>query len=143
MNVTEIPFNQFIHLEKPQVPGASLLELNASACHLNHIGTVHACVQLSLAEASSGEFLMQSLPGFKDRAVGVLRRVEAKFKNPMQGKITARAATTAAELHESAEALITKGRAIVPVTIEVVDADNAVGLLATFHWFIQMNESTE
>ena len=141
MNITDIPFNQLINLEKPQGPGAALLELNASACHLNHLGTIHACVQLTLAEAGSGEFLLQSLPGFKDRAFGVLRRVEAKFKNPMQGKITARAVTAAAELHEAAELLSIKGRAIVPVAVEIIDADNSVGLQATFHWFIQMNPS--
>ena len=141
MDVIDIPFNRHINIEKPQGPGSELLEISASAWHLNHIGTVHACVQLSLAEAGSGEFLMQTLPGFKDRASGVLRRVEAKFKNPMHGKISARAVSTAAEMRDPAEVLSTKGRAIIPVTIEVIDADNVVGLHATFHWFIQMNQS--
>jgi acyl-coenzyme A thioesterase PaaI-like protein len=138
MDVTDIPFNRHLNIEKPAAIGAALLELNASAWHLNHIGTVHACVQLSLAEAASGEFLMQTMPGFKDQAVGVLRRVEAKFKNPMQGKIAARAVSTAAEMREATALLSAKGRAIIPVSVEVVDAGNRVGLHATFHWFIQM-----
>jgi acyl-coenzyme A thioesterase PaaI-like protein len=141
MEITDIPFNQFIKIEKPQGSGDSLLELETSASHLNHLGTVHACAQMTLAEAGSGEFLMQTLPVFKDRAFGVLRRVEAKYKNPMHGKIAVRAISTAADLHDLADLLSTKGRAIVPVAVEIVDADKAVGLQATFHWFIQMNDS--
>jgi hypothetical protein len=141
MEVTDIPFNQYIRIEKPHEPTGPLLELNPSECHANHIGTVHACVQMTLAEAASGEFLMQTLPGFKEHTFGVLRRVEAKYKNPMQGKIAARAVSTADDLHEASDLLSTKGRAIVPVTIEVVDAENSVGLQATFHWFLQTDQN--
>jgi acyl-coenzyme A thioesterase PaaI-like protein len=142
MNVTEIPFNRHINIERSQGPESALLEIEAAPQHLNHIGTVHACVQLSLAEAASGEFLAQSLPEYKDRVFGVLRRVEAKFKNPMNGKIAARAVSTPANLNGAAQTLATKGRAIFPVVIEVLDADGAVGLQATFHWFIQMNQES-
>jgi hypothetical protein len=140
MKVTEIPFNKFIKIETAEGSTSALLELTPSPWHLNHLDTVHACVQLSLAEASSGEFLLRTLPGFADQTFGVLRRVEAKFKNPMKGKITARAVSTAADLTEAAETLSAKGRAIAPVIIEVFDANNAVGLHATFHWFLQRNE---
>jgi acyl-coenzyme A thioesterase PaaI-like protein len=139
MNVTEIPFNKFLNIAKAEGAEPALLELNPTACHLNHIGTVHAGALLTLAEAGSGEWLMRTFPEFKDRTIAVVRRVEAKFKSPMNGKITARAKTTAAEMRQAAEPLSTKGRAIIPVTIEVVDAENTVGLVATFDWFAQMN----
>jgi acyl-coenzyme A thioesterase PaaI-like protein len=139
MEVTDIPFNRHINIERSDGTDSSLLAINASNRHLNHIGTVHACVQLSLAEAASGEFLAETFPHLKDQVFGVLRRVEAKFKNPMTGKIAARAVSVPADLDDAARALAAKGRAIFSVTVEIVDGGGAVGLLATFHWYIQAN----
>jgi acyl-coenzyme A thioesterase PaaI-like protein len=137
MNVIEIPFNALLGIRQAPCDSGMLLELNESPSFLNHLGTVHAGVQLSLAEASSGEFLLRVLPGFADQVVAVVRRVEAKFKNPMKGRLSARAATAESELGQSAEPLATRGRAILPVTIEVLDQAGLVGLTATFQWFAQ------
>jgi acyl-coenzyme A thioesterase PaaI-like protein len=142
MKVTEIPFNRFLKIKTAEEASSTLLELTPASEHLNHVGTVHAGVQLSLAEAASGEFFLRTLPGFSDQVYGVLRRVEAKFKNPMKGKIFARAVTTAIEVTTASEILLAKGRAIIPVAIEVVDAEGIVGLQATFQWYIQMNENS-
>jgi hypothetical protein len=140
MNVTDIPFNAFLQIEKPPADSPFLLKLRESPSYLNHIGTVHACVQLSLAEASSGQWLVQALPHLVDKAIAVLRRVEAKFKSPMKGEIFSRATTSLDEVRRSAEALTAKGRALVPVTIEIVDGSGSVGLVATFEWFSQNRE---
>lgn len=140
MNVTDIPFNAFLKIEKPPADSLFLLKLRESPSFLNHVGTVHACVQLALAEASSGEWLMQALPHLVDKAVAVVRRVEAKFKSPMTGEIFSRATTSLDEVRHSAEPLATKGRALVPVTIEIVDSSGNVGLIATFEWFSQKRE---
>ena len=136
MNVTDIPFNALLQIEKPG-DSTFLLKLRESPSFLNHIGTVHACVQMSLAEASSGEWLVQALPHLVDKAVAVLRRVEAKFKSPMRGEIFSRATTSLDEVRRSAETMAGKGRAIIPVTIEIVDGSGSVGLAATFEWFAQ------
>jgi acyl-coenzyme A thioesterase PaaI-like protein len=135
MNVTDIPFNAFLKIEKPQTDSSFVLKLRESPSFLNHVGTVHASVQLALAEASSGEWLMQALPHLVDKAIAVVRRVEAKFKNPMMGEIFSRSTTSLDEVRRSAEPLATKGRALVPVTIEIVDNSGNVGLIATFEWF--------
>lgn len=137
MDVTQIPFNQFLGIKKAADTATHLLEIGDSVSYTNHLGTVHASVQLALAEASSGEFLLHTLPEFGDKVLAVVRRVEAKFKNPMQGPVFSRAATPEADLKRSAEALSTKGRAILPVTIEIVDTAGTVGLVATFEWFAQ------
>jgi acyl-coenzyme A thioesterase PaaI-like protein len=138
MKVTEIPFNQFLGIADSEGAEPALVELNPADCHLNHIGTIHAGVLLSLAEAASGEWLMRTFPDFKDRAIAVVRRVEAKFKSPMNGKVTAKAVSDAGELLRAAEPLATKGRAIIPLSVEVIDSQNTIGLTATFEWFAQM-----
>jgi hypothetical protein len=108
----------------------------AEAPHLlNHVGTVHASVQLALAEASSGQWLMQAVPDLADKVIAVVRRVDAKFKKPMLGPVYSRAATNADSVQHVAEALATKGRVLIPVTVEIVDALGNVGLVATFEWF--------
>ena len=137
MNVLDIPFNAFLKIERPPVDSPFLLRLAESPCYLNHVGTVHASAQLALAEAGSGQWLMQALPHLIDKAVAVVRRVEAKFKSPMKGDIFSRAVTSCEEIRRSAEPIVIKGLAIVPVTIEIVDAAGNVGLIATFEWFAQ------
>jgi hypothetical protein len=137
MNVTDIPFNAFLQIEKPPADSPFLLKLPESPSYLNHIGTFHACAQLALAEASSGQWMMQALPHLVDKAVAVVRRVEAKFKSPMTGEIFSRAATSVDQLRLAAEPLASKGRALIPVTIEIVDGSGRVGLVATFEWFCQ------
>ncbi len=135
MKVTDIPFNAFLRIEEARPDSAHLLRLQESPCHLNHLGTVHASVQLALAEASSGQLLIQALPELGGKVVAVVRRVEAKFKKPMQGSIYSRAITSLDEIRRSAESLATKGRSLIPVTVEIVDEDDNVGLAATFEWF--------
>jgi hypothetical protein len=80
------------------------------------------------------------MPEPADKVIAVVRRVEAKFKKPMQGAIFSRAITSPNEIRRSAEPLTTKGRSLVPVTVEIVDGSGAVGLVATFEWFAANRE---
>ena len=80
MNVTSIAFNAFLKIEEAPAGSSYLLQLRESPSHLNHVGTVHASVQLALAEASSGQLLMQAMPELADKVIAVVRRVEAKLQ---------------------------------------------------------------
>jgi hypothetical protein len=140
VDVTAIPFNAFLKIEKCPAESPCLLTLAESPSLLNHIGTIHASAQLALAEASSGEWLVRALPNLVDTAIAVVRHVEAKFKNPMNGPIFSRPVTTLDEIRQSADALAAKGRALIPVTFEVVNRDGQVGLVVTFTWFAQNRE---
>jgi hypothetical protein len=140
MNVTDIPFNAFLRIEESPADSSFLLKLCESPSYLNHIGTVHASAQLALAEASSGEWLMRALPDLVNKTIAIVRRVEAKFKSPMMGEIFSRSTTSLDEIRRSAEPLASKGRSLIPVTVEVVDGRGNVGLIATFEWFAQNRE---
>jgi len=59
MNITAIPFHQYLGLEFAEPP--YLLQLRAQKHHTNHLGTIHASVLIALAEAGSGQFLMNHL----------------------------------------------------------------------------------
>jgi acyl-coenzyme A thioesterase PaaI-like protein len=135
MDITTIPFNRFLGLRTAPTDGVALLSLPESPDFLNHLGTIHASAQLALAEASSGEFLLRTLPP-GDGLVPVVRRLEAKFKRPAQGALTSRASTDAEKLAALPGELTRKGRALIEVHVEVLDASGTATLTACVEWFL-------
>ena len=134
-SVTELPFNSFLGIQIAAEP-SKLLRLPSGDQYLNHLGTVHASVQLALAEASSGEFLLRHF-GSTEGFVPVVRRLEAKFRKPANGTITSTATAAPASLEELDLELASKGRAVIPITVELHDQSGVHTLSATVEWFIQ------
>ena len=133
-SVTELPFNSFLGLQ-PATEAGRVLRLPAGEQYLNHLGTVHASAQLALAEASSGEFLLQNL-GSTSGIVPVVRRLESKFRKPAHGEVTTAVTTPAAVIDQLKADLAAKGRAIVSIDVELYDSSAAHTLSATVEWFI-------
>jgi acyl-coenzyme A thioesterase PaaI-like protein len=135
MDVTQLPFNRFVGLESAPGDSGFLVTLPDGPQYGNHLGTVHASALLAVAEAASGAFLIQQL-GSPSGFIPVVRRLEAKFRKPARGRVSARCSNlsevTAAWLAE----LAGRGRLIAPVAIEVVDNAGAVVLTAVVEWFI-------
>ena len=140
MEIDSVPFNHFLGVKKSKNTELSLVELGASESLLNHIGSVHASAQFALAEACSGEFLIRRFAGREAQFVPVVRRVEGKFKKPANGAIFARAAVPDDELTKFQTDLETKGRAMVPISVDVFDANNVVTMSASIEWFVQRIE---
>jgi acyl-coenzyme A thioesterase PaaI-like protein len=135
MNVIDLPFNRLVGLEYAPAESGFLLSLPAGEQYHNHLQTVHAGALLALAEAASGEFLLRqygSVPGL----IPVVRRLEAKFHKPARGRVSARARADAEELEKLDAELRSKGRALLSVTVEVVDESDVVALSAVVQWFI-------
>jgi len=84
-----LPFNHFIGL-KMSDKTEFLLMLEDRSEYRNHLNTVHASALFSLAEASSGHFLLNE---FSDLTgiVPVVRRVETKYKRPATGAVFSKA----------------------------------------------------
>jgi acyl-coenzyme A thioesterase PaaI-like protein len=135
INITELPFNSLLGI-RPATDAEHLLLLPSGSQYLNHLGTVHAGAQVALAEASSGELLAKHF-GSSDGLVPVLRRVEAKFRNPANGTIMSTASTTPESLARLDAELASKGRSVIGITVEIYDESGARTLSATFDWFIQ------
>ena len=126
--VVELPFNQLMNLQSAS-DGASL-QLPASAQFLNHLGTVHTGALLSLAETSSGEFLLHALGGVAG-VVPVVRRLEAKFRKPANGAVSSTASVAEGALEELRTGLAGKGRALISVNVELHDESTARVLSAS------------
>jgi acyl-coenzyme A thioesterase PaaI-like protein len=134
-SVTELPFNNFIGIERAPDSG-SLLRLPSGAHYLNHLGTVHASALLGLAEASSGEYLLQHF-GSGANVAPVVRRTEAKFRKPAGGAVVSSASVTFEALAQLDGDLATKRRALVSVAVELHDQSGVHALSASVEWFIQ------
>jgi len=133
MNVEDIPFNRFLGLRLD----GSVLTLPADPKYQNHLGTVHAGAQFSLAEAASGQWLLDK---FGDRAaeyLAVVRHVDVKYRRPATGELTARAEVDEEKAEQFRATLDRRGRAAIEVRVHVVSADQEVTLEAAFEWFAQ------
>lgn len=135
MEVTDLPFNQFIGLERSESDSASLA-LPAHERYTNHLGTVHASALLALAEAASGDFLIRRLGGNDGEFVPVVRRLEAKFNRPATGEIHSRVDVTDERFDEMLTRLSEKGKAVLAIPVQVLDEAGVKVLTAEIQWFI-------
>jgi acyl-coenzyme A thioesterase PaaI-like protein len=133
MDVTQLPFNRLIGLEAAD--GELLVTLPAGPQYTNHLGTVHASALLAVAEAGSGAFLVRHL-GSGDGFVPVVRRLEARFRKPASGPVSARASVSPDEVARWSQELADRGRVSASVPVEVVDSAGVVVLSAVVEWFI-------
>ena len=132
-SVTELPYNVLLGIQ-PAADGA--LRLPGGPQYLNHLGTVHAGALLSLAEAASGEFLLRHFGG-STGLLPVVRRMEAKFRKPANGAVTARAQVSPEALAQLDADLAARGRALMTVSVELHDESGVHALSASVEWFLQ------
>lgn len=85
MKVTEIPFVKHIEMEEQNNEVALAFSENI----LNHIKTIHAGAQFTLAETQSGLHLQKLFPELEGKVIPVLRDAQIKYKKAAQEKILA------------------------------------------------------
>ena len=135
MDITKLPFNQFIGVEHSKREGYVLC-LPSGDRYTNHLGTVHASALMSLAEATSGEVLLRAIGHVADSIVPVVRRFDCKFRKPSSGSIAARAAIPDTERDQLLADISTKRRGSIEITVDIYDETDLHCLSATVEWFI-------
>ena len=134
MNVLEIPFVQKVGLSRNR---DGYLTLPMDKSNENHIQTVHASAQFTLAETLSGEALQKMFPHLAGQVVPILRESEIKFKKPATGEVYGLAHIDNAMKEKFEEQLAKKGRASISVNVEIKDTNEIVTSLGRFDWFVQ------
>src|ERR1035438_3923744 len=86
VNIADLPFNRLIGIAPSQKEGC-VLSLPNDVRYTNHLGTVHACALIALAEATSGDYLIKESAGVEFEVIAVVRRLEAKFRKPACGAV--------------------------------------------------------
>ena len=135
IDITQIPLNRDLGMVASDRHG-TIFMFPASDRYHNHLGTVHAAVLFTLAEATSGEFLQRHFSSTIDTVAAVVRRSEIKFRRPTRTAIYSRAEADLAALDRVLDQLTRRGRAGIAVSVSIVDDQDAIVMTATFEWFI-------
>ena len=135
IDITQLPFNRDSGMQRSDRSDAIFM-YPADARYFNHLGTVHAAVLFTLAEATSGEFLQQQFASLDTPLGAMVRRAETKYRRPAHGAVYSRASANAADLLSLPDQVQRRGRASITVQIEIIDAADVVVTTATFEWFV-------
>lgn len=133
MKVTEIPFIKLLGIKQED----NTLSLNFNNKILNHVKTIHASAQFTLAETQSGLFLQELFPDLEKEVIAVLRDSQIKFKKPALEKISAYAKVSDDVILKFQEQLKRKNRGTIQVEVEIKDINGLITSQSTFTWFIQ------
>lgn len=138
MNVIDIPFVKKVGIQKS---ANDELELPFSMDTHNHLQTMHASAQFTLAETASGELLQTLYPDLVGKVIPVLREAEVKFKKPALRNVIAYPSISDEAREKFERQFETKGRASLAVAVELKDSEGTITCIANYNWFIQRLES--
>jgi acyl-coenzyme A thioesterase PaaI-like protein len=136
MNLKDIPFAKLLDISESN--SEFLFELSDDEKYTNHLGTVAAAAQFSLAEFASGQWMLNSFPDIATQVIPVLRKSDVKFRKPAIGRVRARAIVNEETRHQFISELMQRNRALLKVLIELVNDDSEVVMSGTYEWFIQL-----
>ncbi|MCH9741133.1 MAG: DUF4442 domain-containing protein [Epsilonproteobacteria bacterium] len=134
--INKVPFSKYIGIQQEN----DTLKLEPNLSVENHIGTIHASAQFTLAETQSGLLLERLFPEYKNQVVPLLRSSTVKYKNPATKTVKAYASVDEEAREKFKEQFLKRGRATITVTIEVRDSDDVITMVGEFGWFVQRVE---
>jgi hypothetical protein len=135
MEILELPFNKLIQLDNSDKSGYALM-LQGHEMYTNHLGTVHAAAQFSLAEACSAQLLKELFPSHADEFIPLVRQVALKYRKPAMGAVYAKASLPDICVEDVVEQLKHRKRALLHVLVELFDNADTLVMNADFDWFI-------
>jgi len=128
-----IPFIENMGIEA-QENGSLYLPFHETL--LNHLGTIHASAQFTLAETQSGFYLEIMFPEYGDKVVPLLRSSSVKYKYPASKDIYSVASASKEALEKFESQFLKKGRAVIVINVTVYDSDDIITMEGEFSWFI-------
>lgn len=138
MEITDVPFAKTIGLAKSE---SGRLNLAYGDGILNHVNTIAAAAQFSLAELASGDYLQTLFPELIGKVLPVLRDSRLKYKKPAGSTITAHVRASDKDVAKFNRQLAKKGRALITIDVDIKDAEESVTSSGSFVWYIQESSS--
>ncbi len=135
MNVLDLPFIKYLGL---QISAGGELSLQITTQHKNHLGTVHATVLYGIAEACSGQAIIDKFFKPYPDALVVIRRAAIKYRSPARAELSARVKKFDPDLDRVLQRLQEKGVAKCEIEVETKSGDEIVAI-ATFEFFIKVD----
>jgi len=133
MKATDIEFIKFIGIEQSEDSVSLAFKKNV----LNHIESIHASAQFTLAETQSGLHLQKLFPELVGEVIPMLRESKIKYKKPALKSIVAFAKCSDEDIEKFQTQFAKKSRATLSVSVEVKDNEGVITAVAEFIWFVQ------
>ena len=134
MNVTQIPFAKHVGIKRKD---EGTLKLESTEVVQNHIQSIHASAQFTLAETQSGLYLQLLFPEYAEQVIPLLRGSTVKYKHPATTDIYAIASVDEVAKEKFETQFLKKGRASITIAVELRDSDEVVTMQGEFTWFVQ------
>ncbi len=132
MKATDIAFVKLVGIKQSE---DELSLENKKDVH-NHINTIHASAQFTLAETQSGLHLQKLFPELEGLVVPLLRDSSMKYKKPATSKLTAHSFVDEESIEKFKVQFVKKGRGTLSVDVELKSSDGICVAQGTFGWFI-------
>ena len=129
MNIQEIPFIAHVGVDND-------LTLDLLDTNQNHLKSIHAGAQFTLAESASGHYLSSLFPELEDKVIPLLRESSIKFKRQAMSKLTAHPSIEAEDLKKFQTQFTKKGRATIKVAVHLKDQEEKITAIGNFTWYI-------
>jgi len=98
--------------------------------------TVHAGALFSLAEASSGKFLLNEFADIEFPIIPMLRKASVKYSKAVKGSIISKGKLLANKKESIVAELKEKSRALIEVEITLYSEQDAKVMSSVFQWFV-------
>jgi acyl-coenzyme A thioesterase PaaI-like protein len=136
VKVTDLAYNQALGIRAAPAGTGHLLELPLSPLVQNHLQTMHAAAQFSLAEAASAECLQRIFGAALGEVFAVVRTVEVKYRQPATGDLLAYGEPDENTRAHLVEEVTRRGRSSAVIRIDLKDRNGTLTFHARFEWFI-------
>lgn len=136
LKATDLAYNQALGLRDAPAGADHLLELPFAPLLHNHLGTMHAAAQFSLAEAASAECLQRHFGAALGEVFAVVRGVEVAYRKPATGDLLAFGRPDDPTREGLVAALAARGRASAVILIDLKDRSGTLTFHGKFEWFI-------
>jgi len=133
IKATDIPFVKYIKMKDKD--GKLSLDLKKSVC--NHVDTIHAAAQFTLAETESGMRLQSLFPELEQKVIPLLREANIKYKKPATQEIFAYSFVKDEDVEKFKIQFQKKGRALLKIRVEIRDIEDTLTCEANYNWYVQ------
>ncbi len=136
MRATDLAYNRALDIRDAPAGAVHLLELPFAPRVQNHLGTMHAAAQFSLAEAASADCLQRNFGRDLPDVVAVVRGVEVRYRRPAGGDLLAYGQPDEATQRTLLSDMAVRSSARAVILIELKDRNGTLTFHGKFEWFI-------
>ena len=135
MRTLDIPLNRHFGIYKIQEPGEFILGMETDEKLKNHVGTLHASALFGLAEATSGEFLLNEFSEYVSEIIPLVRKAEIKFSKPVSGEVKSKARFYESDKAEILKSLEKRNSVSIKVKVDLYNEESQKVFNSIFDWF--------